>query len=182
MAVVQATYNRRMGSSLLRKIRHWIPAALAVLMIAIESTVWLSSDNTSRWLLPIWVHLFGPISPERWAVVHHYIRKTGHFTGYGLVSLCFFHGWRKTLQVAETGIRSLWIRASVLAVGCTIMVASADEFHQTFLPGRTGRPMDVCIDTCGAITAQVLVLVIMPLLISRSLRERFLPSLAPRIE
>lgn len=161
-----------MLSSRWRSLRHWIPAALAVLMIAIESTVWLSSDNTSRWLLPIWVHLFGPITPERWEVVHHYIRKTGHFTGYGVVSLCFFHGWRKTLQVAENGIRSLWIRASVLAVGCTIMVASADEFHQTFLPSRTGRPMDVCIDTCGAITAQVLLLVLMQFFVNRP-RERF---------
>lgn len=165
-----------MGSSPLRKIRHWIPAALAVLMIAIESTVWMSSANTSRWLLPIWVHLFGPITPERWDVVHHYIRKTGHFTGYGVVSVCFFHGWRKTLQVARNGIRSLWIRASVLAVGCTIMVASADEFHQSFLPSRTARPMDVCIDTCGAITAQILLLVLMPFFVNRA-RERFLNTL-----
>jgi VanZ family protein len=151
-------------------------------MITFESTAFMSSDNTGRWLLPLWVHLFGPISPERWEVVHHYIRKTGHFTGYGVVSLCFFHGWRKTLKVAQGGIRSLWIRASVLAVGCTIMVASADEFHQTFLPSRTGRPLDVVIDTCGAITAQVLVLVIMPLLIARSSRERFLPPLASGLD
>ena len=171
-----------MSNSRWRNVRHWIPAALAVMMIAFESTAFMSSDNTGRWLLPLWVHLFGPISPERWEVVHHYLRKTGHFTGYGVVSLCFFHGWRKTLKVAQGGIRSLWIRASVLAVGCTIMVASADEFHQTFLPSRTGRPLDVVIDTCGAITAQVLVLVIMPLLIARSSRERFLPPLASGLD
>ena len=53
------------------------------LMIALESTATMSSDNTSRWLYPLWVHLFGPISPARWAVVHHLIRKTGHFVGYG---------------------------------------------------------------------------------------------------
>jgi VanZ family protein len=147
-----------------QKFLNWLPAALAVLMIACESTATMSAANTSRWLLPIWVHLFGPISHARWDVIHHYIRKTGHFTGYGLVSLCFFHGWRKTLMCAGRGIRALWLRSAVFAVGCTILVASADEYHQTFLPGRTGRVFDVGIDTCGAITVQILILLLMPLL------------------
>ena len=153
-----------MGNPRLRNLLHWLPAALAVLMIAVESTPVMSASNTSRWLLPIWVHLFGPITPERWAVVHHYIRKTGHFTGYGLVSLCFFHGWRKTLHLAGRGVRALWVRSAIFAVGCTILIASADEFHQTFLPSRTGRVSDVGIDTCGAIAVQLLILVLMPFL------------------
>jgi VanZ family protein len=151
-----------------RALLQWIPAALAVLMIAIESTATMSSDNTSRWLLPMWVHLFGPITPAHWATVHHYIRKTGHFTGYGLVSLCFFHGWRNTLQLTGAGLRALWVRSAVFSVGCTMLVASADEFHQTFLPSRTGRAQDVGIDTCGAIVVQLLVLAFMPLFSGKS--------------
>ncbi|HEX5236821.1 MAG TPA: VanZ family protein [Silvibacterium sp.] len=156
-----------MGNSRLHSVRHWIPAALAVLMIAIESTVMMSADNTSRWLLPIWVHLFGPITPAHWATVHHYIRKTGHFTGYGIVSLCFFHGWRKTLHLTSSGVRALWMRSAALAIGCTVLVASADEFHQSFLPSRTGVPQDVVLDTSGAIAVQLLVLLLMPLFIRR---------------
>jgi VanZ family protein len=170
-----------MVSSRFGKLPYWIPAALAVIVIMIESTATFSADNTSRWLLPLWVHLFGPISPKHWVVVHHYIRKTGHFTGYGLVSLSFFYGWINTLQVSAGGLRALRIRSSVLAVGCTIMVASADEFHQTFLPGRTGRVADVVLDTCGAIAVQLLILVVMPLLMRRP-RERFLPGLAHELE
>jgi hypothetical protein len=30
--------------------------------------------------------------------MHHHIRKTGHFAGYGLVNLGFFNAWRVTLQ------------------------------------------------------------------------------------
>ena len=170
-----------MASSRLRNLSPWTPAALAVIVIAIESTATMSAENTSRWLLPIWVHLFGSIAPERWTVVHHYIRKTGHFTGYGLVSLAFFHGWRKTLQLTAGGLPALWVRSAVLAVGCTIMVASADEFHQTFLPGRTGRVADVGLDTCGAIAVQLLILALMPLLLRRA-SERFLATLAPEME
>lgn len=170
-----------MASSRLRNLSPWIPAALAVIVIAIESTATMSADNTSRWLLPVWVRLFGPITPERWAVVHHYIRKTGHFTGYGLVSFSFFHGWRKTLQLTAGSLRALWVRSAVLAVGCTIMVASADEFHQTFLPGRTGRVADVGLDTCGALAVQLVILALMPLM-SRRPSERFLATFAPELE
>jgi VanZ family protein len=36
-------------------------------------------------------------------------------------------------------------------------VASADEFHQTLLPNRTGSPYDVLLDCSGAIALQLLV-------------------------
>ncbi len=150
-----------MGSSKLKRVLHgvlnWVPAALAVAMIAGESTATMSADNTSRWLFPVWLHIFGPISAARWAEVHHLIRKTGHFIGYGLVDLAFFHGWRTSLE-AEGGMRRLWYRAAVLALMFTLLVSSADEYHQTFLPGRTGTPVDVGLDLCGAIAAQLLVL------------------------
>ena len=162
-----------MGNPRVRNLLHWLPAALAVAVIAFESSATMSAANTSRWLLPFWVHFFGPVTPERWDLIHHYIRKTGHFTGYGLVSLCFFHGWRLTLKLADRSVRALWVRSSLFAIGCTILIASADELHQSFLPSRTGRPIDVVIDTCGAILAQLLILVLMPVF-RRKPEEMFL--------
>ena len=41
------------------------------------------------------------------------------------------------------------------------MTASADEFHQTFLPNRTGTPWDVLLDCSGALTMQLLVYLFM---------------------
>jgi VanZ family protein len=55
---------------------------------------------------------------------------------------------------------SLWRRASVLAVLCTLLVASLDEYHQSFLPSRTSSPVDVGIDVCGAIAFQLILLLI----------------------
>jgi VanZ family protein len=145
---------------ILHRVLDWLPAALSVLMIALESTATMSSDNTSRWLYPLWIHLFGPISPARWEVVHHLIRKTGHFVGYGAVSLAFFYGWRQTLHRMSVKHWTLWRRASVLAVLCTVVVASLDEYHQSFLPSRTSSPLDVGIDLCGAIAFQLVLLLI----------------------
>ena len=31
----------------------------------------------------------------------------------------------------------------------TVLYALSDEFHQLFIPGRTGRLKDVCIDSIG---------------------------------
>ena len=87
-------YNKKMGysrSNRLQLVLNWIPAALSVLMIVLESTATMSASNTSHWLYPLWVRLFGPISADHWNEVHHLIRKTGHFVGYGLVSIAFFH-------------------------------------------------------------------------------------------
>jgi VanZ family protein len=157
-------------ASRLRVVLDWVPAALSVLMIVLESTATMSAKNTSQWLYPLWVHLFGPINMAAWAEVHHLIRKTGHFVGYGLVSIAFFHGWRRTLHQMAVKHWHLWRRAAVLAVLCTLLIASLDEYHQSFLPSRTSSPIDVCIDLSGAIVAQLFVLLVIQLF---SRRPRF---------
>jgi VanZ family protein len=145
---------------LLHRVLDWVPALLSVLMIALESTATMSAANTSRFLYPLWVQLFGTPSPEHWEEVHHLIRKTGHFVGYGLVSLAFFYSWRQTLHRMAIQHWTLWRRASVLAVLSTLVIASLDEYHQSFLPSRTSSPIDVGIDLCGAIAFQLVLLFI----------------------
>jgi VanZ family protein len=136
-------------------------------MIAFESTATMSAKNTSEWLLPYWTRFFGPISSAHWDEVHHLIRKTGHFVGYGLVSVAFFYSWRQTLIRMAVKHWTLWRRASVLAVLCTLLIAILDEYHQSFLPSRTSSPLDVCIDLSGAIAAQLLLLLIIQLFTRR---------------
>jgi VanZ family protein len=158
-------------SKRLQPVLNWLPAALSVLMIFLESTATMSASNTSQWLYPLWVRLFGPISAGHWNEVHHLIRKTGHFVGYGLVSIAFFHGWRCTLHRMAAKHWHQWRRAAVLAVLCTLLIASLDEYHQSFLPSRTSSPVDVCIDLCGAVVAQLLVLSVIQF-VPRRLRFR----------
>jgi VanZ family protein len=144
---------------------NWLPALAAVLVIAMESTATMSGENTSRWLLPFWVKLFGAVSPRRWEEIHFLIRKTGHFVGYGLVSLAFYHGWRRSLPSwHQQGVWSARLRAAAFAVFCTLVVASADEFHQSFLPGRTSSAYDVCLDVCGALVAHLMLFAVLKLL------------------
>lgn len=144
-----------------RKLLHWIPALIGVAVILIESTGMMSASNTSRWLLPIWTKLFGPVTPEHWAVIHHWIRKIGHFVGYGLVSLGFFEGWRATFAEKAGSAKKHFAMAAPLALLCTLVLASWDEWHQSLLPGRTSKVSDVCIDFSGALVAHLLLLAVL---------------------
>jgi VanZ family protein len=133
----------------------WVPVFLAIVVIAIESTEFLGADHTSGPLRQLYESLFGHVSDFRWEIIHHYIRKSGHFTGYGLMGLAWLRAWWMTLP------RSHFLPDSALAVLGTALVASCDEWHQTFLPNRTGTPWDVLLDCTGAITLQLIVYVFM---------------------
>jgi VanZ family protein len=129
----------------------WLPIVVGIGVIALESTTLFSSQQTSGPLRSLYQALFGPVGNLEWGTIHFYIRKSGHFLGYGLLALAWLRAWWMTLP------KSVFLTDAVLALLGTAMTASADELHQTFLPGRTGTPWDVLIDCTGAITLQLLV-------------------------
>jgi len=103
----------------------------------------------------VYQSLFGPVSDLRWSVLHTYMRKSGHFFGYGAFGLLWLRAWWLSLP------HSRFFQDALLAVlGCGL-VASADELHQAFLPSRTGSPWDVLLDCSGAITLQLVVYIIL---------------------
>jgi VanZ family protein len=129
----------------------WWPVALGVCVILLESTEMFGSDHTSGPLHDLYEVLFGPISWERWDRIHHFIRKSGHFLGYGAIGLAWLRAWWMSLP------HSRFVQDALMALAGTAMVASLDEWHQTFLPNRTGSPYDVLLDCCGALTLQLIV-------------------------
>jgi VanZ family protein len=136
-------------------LKAWIAAILWLIVICIESTAWLSAHNTGKILYPVLHFLFG-VTHARFEHWHVFIRKGGHVFGYGLLSILLFRAWRETLAVAS---HAKWAaRWATLAVLGTALVASLDEWHQSFIPSRTGRWQDVVLDTCAGVGAQILVL------------------------
>jgi VanZ family protein len=125
-----------------------------MLLIAIESTDMLSAEHTSRFLYPL-LHFLMGMDLARFAVVHHYIRKVGHFVGYFTLSFFLFRAWRATLHLPWAPRWAL--RWAAIAFTMSALVASLDEWHQTFIPSRTGLFSDVLLDASAALTAQVLI-------------------------
>ena len=136
-------------------LKAWIALILWLIVITIESTSYLSAHNTSRILYPL-LHFFFGVTHARFEPWHFLIRKAGHVFGYGLLSILLFRAWRETLPVV--GNAKWTFRWANIAVLGTALVASLDEWHQSYLPSRTGTVRDVILDTCAGIAAQILIL------------------------
>jgi len=133
----------------------WLPVLLGILMIALESTEWFGADHTSGPLRILYQAIFGQVTNAEWELIHHYLRKSGHFIGYGMIGLAWLRAWWLSLP------HSRFLPDTFLAMMGTALIASADEFHQSFLPNRTSSPWDVLIDCSGALTLQLMVYIFM---------------------
>ena len=71
-----------------------------------------------------------------------FIRKAAHFTEYFILFQFFFLGLGKKVEWPLRGYAALFL---------SFLFAASDEFHQTFIPKRTGLVQDVLIDTLGAL-------------------------------
>ena len=89
------------------------------------------------------------------------LRKLAHMTEYALL---WFLWWR---ALGYGG------RAKLIAAGIAVAYAASDEFHQSFVEGRHGTPVDVLIDSVGIGLA---------VLLSRRLRSRPAAPRAPAPE
>ena len=80
-----------------------------------------------------------------------FIRKAGHFLEYfALGLLACFTAWQYSIPYKP-----------YLSGGFCLLIASADELIQSFVPGRNGNIVDVLIDFAGAVCAILLVLLIL---------------------
>jgi VanZ family protein len=133
----------------------WFPVFFCIVVIVIESTEMLGADHTSSPLRWVFETLFGRVGERSWNSIHHILRKSGHFLGYGTIGLIWFRAWWMSLP------RSRFLQDVFLSLMGTAMIASADEFHQGILPNRTGTPWDVLLDCSGALVLQLIVYIYM---------------------
>jgi VanZ family protein len=143
-------------SSLRLFARAWFPVLVCVLVIAAESTPTFGADRTSGPLQKFFELFLGPFTQPQWWRFHHYVRKCGHFLGYGLLSISWFRAFWMTYRPLRTFENRRFAAHSLAMLG-TLLVASSDEFHQIFLPNRTASIWDVLIDCCGGAAMQILI-------------------------
>lgn len=100
---------------------------------------------------------YSALSPERQSIIfdqwNFFIRKASHFTEYGIFStliLLFFRTFKRFRK-----------KCFIIAGGISFLYASLDEFHQLFVPGRSGSFIDVLIDTAGALFALLIISVVL---------------------
>ena len=135
--------NRAMNVRLF--IKYWLPVLLWMIFIFIGSTDLMSAEQTSRFIGPF-LRWFAPgITDATIASIQLVVRKCAHLAEYAILSALLLRALRQHLLAA----RSV---AFVLAA----LYAVLDEFHQSFVPSRTGSPWDVLTDSIGAILGLVI--------------------------
>jgi VanZ family protein len=118
-----------------------------VALISIESTDLLSSEHTGTLLYHLVARFYPTIKFHDFLIFHFYLRKAGHVTGYGMLGLLLLRGWRQTLDPARA-----WLgRVTLLSWLGTVFVAAMDEWHQSYIPSRTGTWRDVALDSAAAL-------------------------------
>ena len=150
-------WKDRVTPSTRRILRVWLPSAIWLAVIVVESSNFGSAEHTGRILYPIFHFLFG-MDRARFAAWHAFLRKTGHFVGYFTLSVLLFRSWRATFPRLSTRWCLQW--ATVAFLGASL-VAMLDEWHQSSLASRTGTLTDVILDSSATFTAQIVLFAIL---------------------
>jgi VanZ family protein len=135
---------------MLRTHKHWLPVIIWMGFIFVMSTDLGSSEHTSRLIEPFLRWLNPEITPATVDLVHTLVRKGGHLTEYAVLALLVLRAMTISWRTRQTGKH--W-QAAGLALLVAAAYAATDEFHQSFVPGRTASVYDVLIDTSGACAA-----------------------------
>jgi VanZ family protein len=130
--------------------RKWLPIPVWMGVIFLASTDIGSAAHTGS--IVMW--LLRTISGGRMPLatmeeIHFLIRKSAHLTEYAIFGFLLWRAF--TTSTNLTGRRLAWGSAAALLVAA--LYACTDEYHQSFVPGRTSSIRDVAIDTVGAAVA-----------------------------
>lgn len=146
--------------TLLLKLLSFLPSiVLLFLIFGFSAQDGESSGSLSFQVSLFLVRLFSPLIPaiqsedvliEYAELIHLYVRKAAHMTEYFLLTLSLqlpLSAWLSKLLY--------WKKRLLIGAAATVLFAALDEFHQSFVPGRSGNLTDVCIDSIGVIAASL---------------------------
>ena len=139
----------------------FIATAVAKLLLLVPQ-----SDTLLQALgLPQSVSLLAP-------ALDHVIRKTAHFTEYAVLGFVMV-AWLRHSRLFKS-------HAHWLATVAGVIFAVSDEWHQTFVPGRSGQLTDVLIDSMGCVAGIVFYYAVKTLWV-RSRRQREAPRMTTEV-
>ena len=127
-----------------KKLARWLPAAgwYAVIWY-LSAQTGSESQSMSNGLLEAMGHDIQDSPAVTTAFLALLVRKGAHMGAFFMLTgLVLFALWRPVKRPA--------LRAGAALALCGLL-ASLDEFHQTFVPGRNGTPRDVLIDLLGGV-------------------------------
>jgi VanZ family protein len=143
----------------MQRLKAYLPVLIWMAVIFAGSSDLGSSRRTSRIIGPI-LRWFNPeVREETIQAVQGVVRKSAHVTEYGILAML---AWRA--RRADRGLKVLlkdwrWREAWMVLLFCALY-AGTDELHQKFVATRQAHPLDVVIDSFGALCGLLAIWVI----------------------
>jgi VanZ family protein len=109
------------------------------------------SGSITGWLLAqLLLTLHIHLTPQSFEIIHFLIRKLAHITEYAILGLLLYHSFE------SRHLQSWKLRSAFIAVVVAGLFSLTDEYHQSFVPGRSASLADCGIDTAGSFLGLVL--------------------------
>jgi VanZ family protein len=123
--------------------KHWIWWVLVILwctqIFYFTALPVYNDEHTRGFLVKLLTDVF-PKDSIVISVIDYLIRKAAHVTVFGILAVLF-----------KTALHIERPKGYLFAWFLTAFYASTDEWHQSFVPGRTSSVYDVMIDSMGAL-------------------------------
>ena len=133
------------------RIARYAPLLLWIGVIFLLSGSLGAASNTSLIIRPLLLWLFPDITEPSIRVVQFWVRKTAHFTAYGMLGFLAIRAFSRSSYAM---LRNWRFAFALLLVS---LVATADEINQSFLSSRTGAATDVLLDISGGLTVILII-------------------------
>jgi len=137
--------NRKTKTS--RRLTRYGPLLLWMVLISFASGHEFSAINTGQVFRQLILKIFPHLSEEGVAAIHFLIRKLAHFSEYAVLGVLSARAFASSLNDL---LRRHWFQLALLLIVCYALL---DEFHQSFVPGRTASIYDSAIDVVGGLCA-----------------------------
>lgn len=98
------------------------------------------------------------VTEEIFGTANYFARKLAHMTEYAILCLLFYSCLQDFSGAeSENALKQGQFRILLsLSLLLTAVYACTDEWHQSFVPGRSALLSDVLIDSCGALIAALI--------------------------
>ena len=151
-----------MNKERIKKIILWILVIIWMIIIFTFSNMdTIKSNDTSKGIINSVIdttietsHNIGiieeiPTEKEKQNIINNLnlpLRKIMHFTEYLILSILLLNA------LTKTNIKNKYFITIIIC----FLYAITDEYHQTFIDGRTGQFIDVLIDTTGSVLGLII--------------------------
>jgi VanZ family protein len=110
---------------------------------------WFSATSINNWLPHLQFYYDGQLITwkEPYAMLEFFMRKSAHVMEYAVLAGL----WIVNLQFTKFKKNSF-----IISLAMVVLYAASDEWHQTFIAGRTGHAIDVAVDSIGYLIVRLI--------------------------